>query len=263
MSYVKTVKILDAIKISDIDSNADNIYSTLRNGIQSVTGWEIIEGSNCKFRISPNLTIYFDFIYSSSSSRYHIFYHFISTNSNGSTSRVEGVFAETISSTSAPLYICYCKSKSGNTIAIDIKTSALTSTSIPNFVVVVAEDVNGDYAGIGLASAGTESNILNAYCSEMTWKGYKCYLSNKVDGSYKGQLQYLATADTVVTTSLCKLPNYLSGCLFKELYMILSCPVNYRELYTVVLDIEGKKYQGISYAFSTQSRSSSCAILAG
>ena len=275
MSYIQTLKIADLVKPSDINNNVSgaNPYTKIIEKIKTVTGWKTFDSSD-KFQIGSFNHLNLEFNMFCSSSVYTFTYKLTSSPNNDNTNdgevSIEGLCFTINSSNGLPLYLHYCKSKTTKTIGSGFSTDA----SKPKIDFVIAEDENGDLSGIGLGCAvdgvamGTSTNYTTNHSARIIWKGNKCYINEgftTTGNNQKGTLVYGKTATKVVGTSLCKMPNFLSGCMFNEVYMILSCPLSPTSLVNTVLDINGKKYQGFCNQFETNTdlHANSLSILAG
>ena len=257
MSYIHTVTIMSNLTKTYVEENISIVYETIYNKIASVTGWEtsasgLLVGTGSKqLRINISLLM----------SGYKFAYSIHSQNDNGNVYLDNPGINNTSITDGCTLYLHYCKSKSGKTVAIGLSTY-----TTPTIDFIIAEDVNGDFSGIGLRV--TTNNTY--WGAQMVWNGYKCNLSGtKVGGSSSSNNSSLQPViNASISTSVCKMPNFLSGVMFKELFMILSLPINLTQLNSVVLDIEGKKYQGCYEYTNTDSSSikengNALAILAG
>lgn len=253
MSYINTVTIMSNLTRTYIEENTSTVYETIYSKIASVTGWEtsasgLLVGTGSKqLRINISyLSTYFN-------------YTIYSQNNNGNVYITRTLINTSIETSSKSLYLHYCKSKSGKTIGIGLSTS---TTPIIDFI--IAEDANGDFSAIGLCADTNSSNNIY-YGAQMVWNGYKCKLSGTKMGNHN-EYALQPVIDPSLSTSVCKMPNFLSGCMFKELFMILSLPIQLTALNSVVLDIEGKKYQGCyTYPLTTETPEiyNALAILAG
>ena len=262
MSYIKTVKILDNITASYITENVDTVYQAIANKIASVTGWTKDEISPQLYVGTGDKQIRIGISWGTGGGAGWFNYDLHTTNDNGNE-EIYSKFVNTYTNASGSkiyaIYLNYCKSKSGKTIGIGL--SGNIDGNAPSIDFIIAEDVNGDFAGIGLNVVTTSSS--DKFGAKMVYNGYKCTLSTTNYGTYNiGALRPII--DTRLSTTICKLPNYLGACMFKEAFMILSIPISLGNLNSVVLDIEGKKYQGcyaIS-AYSSMQDSNTLAILA-
>ena len=253
MSYIKTVKILDNITASYITENIDTVYQAIANKIASVTGWtkdeispQLYVGTGDKqIRIGISWSADGWFNYDLHTGDKEIYSKFVNTYTNPSNT------------TKYDICLNYCKSKSGKTIGIGV--SGNYHSNAPSIDFIIAEDMNGDFAGIGLNSINSPDSY--DFGAKMVYNGNKCTLSTtKYNNGYNvGALRPII--DTRLSTTICKLPNYLGACMFKEVFMILSIPISLGNLNSVVLDIEGKKYQGC-YAISEFSLMEHCNTLA-
>lgn len=239
MSYIKTVTILNNVTTTYVTENVSTVYEAIHTKIASVTGWtkddvgtQLYVGTGSK-----QLRITISYLANPAKFDYTIY----SQNGNGNVNITANFLGTLVDSTNKTLYLHYCKSKSGKTIGIGISTG-----TIPNIDFIIAEDANGDFSAIGLnAVTGSGSTPFRA---KMVWNGYSCELSNRDNSNNNGALQ--PVINTMVCTSVCKMPNFLTNCMFNEVFMILSMPIKKSLINTVVLDIEGKKYQGC-YSYDT------------
>lgn len=245
MSYIQTVKITDDM------SNISVVIANIANAIKNITGWTIFEGTNI-LQIGEfnhlNLEFTYDsgYIYNiySSSKNY---YPDASNPSNDVEVSSKGKSSLNYSNIDDKLYLNYCKSASGNTIGIGLCcTGSLATNPVPNIDFIIAKDDKEDVSAILLSNNSSKTEII---CN-----GYWCYADKT------GLLSYVMTGSKVVSTSVCKMPNFLNGCMFTELYKILSCPLASSELYATIIDIDGKKYQGVN---PYSEGKSAMAILAG
>ena len=224
------------------DGNASAVYQAIHNKIASVTGWTKNDVSTQLYVGTGSKQLRISISYLAGSAKFC--YYVYSQNDNGNVN-ITGKFLDSkVDTTNKTLYLHYCKSKSGKTIGIGISTS-----TTHNIDFIIAEDTNGDFSAIGLnADDAMGSNYVSA---QMVWNGYTCKLSNTKHGTYSsniGALQPVISAG--LCTSVCKLPNFLANCMFNDVYRILSLPIKESQLNAVVLEIEGKKYQGC-YSYDT------------
>ena len=271
MSYIQTVKIMDNVSTTWLENPDNDIYASIINNIKSVTNWKTFEGTNT-FQIGNFNQLNLNFSWQTGTGHPYLYYYIKSSSknyypdtTNPSSDVEQSIFGKHFSTSinsDISIYLHYCKSKSGKTVGIGIGTS-----TTPKIDFVIAEDANGDFAGIGLSCNRNLGDSI--FFAKMICKGNTCHFnnakannSNYNDGGYLG---YIMSATKTISTSVCKMPNFLSGCMFNEVYMILSCPLSPTSLVNTVLDINGKKYQGFCNQFETNNElhANSLSILAG
>ena len=173
MSYVKTVKILDNVNASYITENIDTVYQAIANKIASVTGWTKDEISPQLYVGTGDKQIRIGISWLSGSN-----YGWFNYNLHTSNEEIHGEFLNTETSinnsNTYSIYLNYCKSKSGKTIGIGL--SGNIDGNAPSIDFIIAEDVNGDFAGIGLNVVTTSSS--DNFGAKMVYNGYKCNTSH-------------------------------------------------------------------------------------
>lgn len=254
MGYINTVTIMSNLTETNVEENISTVYENITNKIASVTGWAKDDGGMQLYVGTGSKQLRISISYLASSYKFsHAIY---SQNDNGDVSLSCDYLNSTLSTSNKTLYLHYCKSKSGKTVGIGLSTY-----TTPTIDFIIAEDVNGDFSAIVLHNKTSGSY----WGAQMVWNGYKCNLSGTKLGSYnESALQ--PVINTSISTSVCKMPNFLSGVMFKELFMILSLSISISQINGVVLDIEGKKYQGCyQYVVSDSNKEggNALAILAG
>ena len=139
MSYIHTVTIMSNLTKTCVEENISIVYETIYNKIASVTGWEtsasgLLVGTGSKqLRINISLLM----------SGYRFAYSIHSQNDNGNVYLDNPGIYNTSITDGCTLYLHYCKSKSGKTVAIGLSTY-----TTPTIDFIIAEDVNGDFSGI-------------------------------------------------------------------------------------------------------------------
>lgn len=213
MSYIQRVKVAEGA------SGFDTLVGTLINAIKDITSWTLDSDTNT-LNISDNLKL--NIQYDSDGFRCGV-------SSIGSTVVSENVILfKPSGGINNYIYLNYVKSSDGKCIAFGFNSF----TSTPNEVyinVIIDEDDMGNKSAIMINRTPTTA-------CKLLYNGYLCELD----------FNYIQSGTKVLSTSICKQPNYLSGSMFKNVYRILSCPLTPTQLYSTVLEVGGKNYQGVN-----------------
>ena len=225
MSYMQTIKLGEHLHNSVVTAEGYDTMGLILNPLKEIVPWSFNSSDN-SFQIASDLklTIYY--------SRQYIC-KISTTDSLGNEVSSGAVLMTWLQTTNTnTLYLNYCKSPDNKTIAFGI--SCTLDGGASNYNVTVIVDIDDDNRASAI--------IINPVSNETHWEnlitgGNICNINN---------LNYEKTGTKPLVTSLCKLPNYLMGGTLKNVYKILSCPLDNTEFYKTVFDIDGRKYQGVT-----------------
>lgn len=196
-----------------IQESAVELASAFAAALAAEIGWTA-DGATVK---KDGVPVYFTFDVSNTNIHTRV--------SNGYVS--EG--ATTSSFSAAKSYELYVVKTSAGTVAVGTRESG----GIPCLTAIIAPNTSGDY--VGLAQATTSSPSWSTIRGTDTAKRNHTFVLNNGEG---------------VSTSIDKMPDIWSDAMYKDLYMIVSCPFRSTDL---VFFIGEKYYRGIGASNSYMS----------